>query len=138
MNERESRFMRVKRLSEEQVGVLHDAERAAEQRWQDHRDDPSKRGEGWLVVGTQKLIDLERTMPPFWDARKPEDERSRIVAVFLASPSVRRAFATLDEADKSELELTHAADWQVWKRAPLVGTTNGAEVLARDARSRMA
>lgn len=130
MNDKEARFMRVKRMSESQVSALHDAERAADERWREHRDDPSKRGDGWEIVGVQKLVELERVMPPFWESRVAEDVRARAIAVFLASPSVRRAFAMLDAADKSEMESTHAADWLVWKRAPIVGTLAGEAVRA--------
>ena len=130
MNEREARFMRVKRLSEEQVSALHDAERAAGLRWDEHRDAPALRGNGWEIAGVQKLVELERTIPSFWESRTPDDLRGRLIAVFLASPAVRRAFASLDTADKSEVELMHAADWLVWKRAPMVGTVVGDAVRA--------
>lgn len=133
MNEDEARFMRVKRFSEEDLSALHDVERVADSRWSEFRDDNKKRGDGWIIAGAQKMVEIERGLPAFWNPRQPDPDRARTVDVFLHSPSVRRAFVALKDADKTDVEGMHAADWLVWKLAPAVGTVLGDSVRSNGA-----
>ena len=122
MNNTESRFMRIKRFSEEEVAMLHNAERDAGIAWSENFDKPERRGEGWRIVGAQKLGALEVGKPAFWNTKTPEDERARSIDAFVKSPPVRRAHAMLDDFKVTEIAAQHSADWVVWKLAPNIGT----------------
>lgn len=134
MNATESRFCRIKRLSEEQIGHLHEVERVADVKWRDHPDgDDVARGIGWNMRGLQVINSYERHLPPFWNPRLSASDQSRILAVFFDHPEVRRAFVMVDDFEKTEVEAMHAADWRVWKYGPLVGTGAGDEMRSKAA-----
>jgi hypothetical protein len=121
MNSAESRFLRIRRLSEEDIASIHDAERKADIAWRETVIGSGNRGPGWRVAGLQKLATIELNLPPFWDARRPEEERVRTAKMFFAATPVRKAFVMLDDMGKTEVEAQHAADWIVWKQGPDLG-----------------
>lgn len=114
MNSQEARFLQIKRFSEEELGELHKVEQAA--------------GIEWMIVGARKMLDINRVKPPFWDARKSEEDKARQIDIFLHSASVKAAFLLLDDLEKSEVESMHEADWRVWRYAPAIGNGVGDEI----------
>ena len=112
MNVYENRFIRIRRFSEEQIGALHDCERAA--------------GSDWPIKGVQKIVEIERGLPPFWDSGKEETEKAREIDQFLNCHAVKKAFAKMKASTEvSELVDVHSADWSVWKSAPMPYTAKG-------------
>lgn len=124
MNTQESRFMRIRRFSEDEIASLHDVERTADLKWRSS-EDAKVRGDGWLIAGAQKIVALEVGKEAFWNQRITEDDRSRAIDAFVKSNPVKRAFAMLTDKDKTEIECQHGADWVVWKLAPMIGTAVG-------------
>ncbi len=113
MNERESRFMRLKRYAEDDIEALHHKEREA--------------GKNWLEVGVRYMDQLDSRLGPYFDSGKLHDEQAREVAAFQSCPVVRRVFAQLDATDLDEIPAVHQADWKVWKQGymPHLGKGNG-------------
>lgn len=101
MNERESRFLRIKRYSDDDIEQLHHKERNA--------------GKDWLIAGVQAMNLLDARLGSYYEAGKPEEEKAREIAAFQACPVVRREFAKLDATELDELPALHLADWVIYK-----------------------
>lgn len=114
MNSQEARFVQIKRLSEDEVGELHRVEQGA--------------GVNWMIIGAQKLVDINRIKPPFWDQRKSEEDKMRQIDIFLHSAAVKAAFLILQDQIQTEIEVMHEADWRVWRYAPAIGAGVGDEM----------
>lgn len=115
MNEKESRFLRLKRYSEDDIENLHNRERNAEARWAEFREDRQKRGDGWFCEGIRFMTLLDIRLGSYWDQGKMDEEKAREIATFQACPVVRREFAKLDATDLDELPALHLADWAIFK-----------------------
>lgn len=103
MNERESRFLRIKRYPLDQLSALHAAESAA--------------GRDWYFVGIRFMDSLDAKMGPYFDEKKPETEKSREIERFVTDPELKRAFARLNASQLDEMEAVHEADLYVHKYA---------------------
>lgn len=116
MSSTESRFMRIKRYSEQEVGRLHDTERSS--------------GSNWLITGAAVMDSLDLDKGAYWPKTMAIEDRDRSVASFMAHSCVRRAFAMLTDYGKTEAQAMHDADWVVWKEAPNPTTTKAESQLA--------
>lgn len=114
INERESRFMRIKRYSEDDIEQLHHREREA--------------GKNWLEKGIQFMGQLDSRLGSYWEGGKAPEEIQREVFQFQACPVVRREFAKLDATDLDEVPAVHLADWAVFRGGytPNFGKGSGA------------
>lgn len=105
MNSQESRFLRIKRYSKEDLEFLQEREKAA--------------GRDWLYSGVAVMEGLDLRYGAYWEKTRTEDERTIEVRNFLSNPVVRRAFKMLDDMNLSETAAQHKADWEVWHYAPM-------------------
>lgn len=103
LNERESRFMRIKRYSEDDIAQLHHREITA--------------GKNWLAVGVQFMGQLDSRLGSYWESGKAPEEIQREVSSFQSCPIVRREFAKLDATDLDEVPAVHLADWAIFRSA---------------------
>lgn len=106
MNRHESRFMRIRRYTEQQIGELHDAERAA---YMDSNPD------GWYIAGEKYMNKIDLLLPPFWEKKVTNEERDRAFRQFFEQKAVRHAFVMLNDFTKNEMEAQHEADWYLYK-----------------------
>lgn len=103
VNERESRFMRIKRYSLDQLSALHASEKSA--------------GKDWYFTGIRFMDALDAKMGPYFDEKKPEVEKSREIERFLTDPELKRAFARLNASQLDEVDAVHEADLYVHRYA---------------------
>ena len=132
MNATESRLLRIKRFSSEQVSELHDAERIADLKWR-ASDKWEEKGDGWGAAGIRYMERIDRLLGQFWESGKEPGEQAREIAAFLDHPSVRRALAKFRASPEDEPEITaqHCLDWSVFKDGPAIHTAKGSGDNAR-------
>lgn len=103
MNERESRFLRIKRYPLDQLSALHATEKTA--------------GREWYFAGIRFMDALDSKLGPYFDEKKAETEKSREIERFVTDQEVKRAFARLNASQLDEVEAVHEADLYVHKHA---------------------
>ena len=83
-----------------------------------------------MIAGARTLNAIDRDKGPYWPKTMEQEERNRSIESFLADRIVRKAFAKLDDGEKTEMAALHESDWLVFKSAP-----NPTESVAQSAMS---
>jgi len=117
VNSIEGRWLRIKRFDTHDLDGLHAAERNADLKWNENRNDPAKRGDGWEINGIRYMDSLDRRLGPYFDSGKEESEKAREIAMFQACPVVRRCFAKMDQTELSDQAYIAQADFEIHGKA---------------------